>query len=59
MSSLPFVQNTIDWGGWALAGEKGVGFGCNSSPSKYVEKALIARQTQGHFSKLDLTQTFE
>jgi len=26
---------------------------------KYVEKALISKQTLGHFYKLDLTDSFE
>jgi len=43
----------------ALSGEEGVGTGHNCSPSKCVKKAMFSRQTLGHFSTLDLTQTFE
>jgi len=43
----------------ALSGEEGEGLGHNFPPSKCVKKALISRQTLGHFSTLDLTKTFE
>ena len=40
----------------SLSAEEGVGTG---SPSKFVEKSLISRQTLGLFNALDLTQTFD
>ena len=42
-----------------LSGEEGVGTGEQLPPSECVKNALISRQTLGHCSTLDLTQTFE
>jgi len=43
----------------ALSGEEGVGNGEKLPPSKREKKTLMSRQTLGHFSTLDLNQTFE
>jgi len=43
----------------ALSVEEGVGNGEKLPPSKCDKKALVSRQTLGHFSTFDLTQTFE
>jgi len=58
-SSLCFVQRIFVWG-------EGSGFGCKGRwkdwrkiVPKYVKKALISKQTLGHFNKLDLTDTSE
>ena len=33
--------------------------GLEENCPKYVKRALISKQTLGHFNKLDLTDTFE
>jgi len=59
MSSLSFVRKTFDWGGEMVLAVKCRDWAKIAPQRKYVEKALISRQTLGYFSTLDLTQTFE
>jgi len=59
MSSLCFVQKVFDWGGGSGFGWRGRWRDWRKIAPKYVKKALISRQTLGHFNKLDLADTFE
>jgi len=59
MSSLCFVQKFFDWGNGGSFDWRGTWKDWRKIAPKYVEKALISKQTLGHFNKLDLTNTFE
>jgi len=49
MSSLFFVQRIFDWGeGSGFGGQRKVE-GLEENCPKYVKKALISKQTLGHF----------
>jgi len=59
MSSLRYVQRIFDWGEGSDFGWRGRWRDWRKIGPKYVKKAMISKQTLGHFNKLDLTDTFE
>jgi len=59
MSSLCLVQSILDMGEGSGFGWRGRRRDWRKIAPKYVKKALISKQTLGHFNKLDLTDTFE
>jgi len=48
---------SLGWGNWLWLERKAEGL--DKIAPKYVEKALISKQTLGHFYKPDLADTFE
>jgi len=59
MSSLCFGQRIFDWVEGSGFGERRGRRDWRKIAPKYVKKALISKQTLGHFNKLDLTDTFK
>jgi len=59
MASFCFVQRIFDWGErCGFSWRRRWGDWRKIAP-KYAKKALISKQTLGHFNKLDLTDTSE
>jgi len=59
MLSLCFVQRIFDLGEGSGCGWRGRWRDWRKIAPKFVKKALISKETLGHFNKMDLTDTFD